>query len=79
METIEYRLPEFWATYLFYGDECGLEPKEALQIEGFLAGEGLFSGPLSVSDSPEFCHYHDATNYGILPCNCLTYTFKANK
>jgi hypothetical protein len=77
LKTIDYTLPAYWASYLINGDESGLEGREALQIEGFLAGEGLLNNCLSCSDdNGDFRKYHDATAYGILACDCLTYTFE---
>lgn len=79
MKTSEYTLPAFWASYLINGDASGLEDNEALQIEAFISGESLPWGCLSCSDSPEFRHIHDASNYGVLACDCLTYTFEVQQ
>lgn len=77
MATFTYTLPAHWAPYLINGDESGLSVMEALQIEGFLAGEGLFTNCLSCTDEEgDFRTYHDATPYGVLACNCLAYTFE---
>ena len=76
IKTIDYTLPAFWASYLINGDSSGLEDKEAAQIDAFLTGEGL-RDPLGCSeDNGNFCTFHDARPYGVLACDCLTYTFE---
>lgn len=77
METIEYTLPEFWASYLIYGDASGLEDNEQeklLQntIDNFLKKENL-GFCLSCSEEAEFCWKNDANNIG---GNCLIFTFE---
>ena len=72
-ETVIYTLPEFWVTYLLYGDTSVLEDGEAEVIDKFLEEEGL-SDPVGVSDESFFAPFHDAPNY-VLPCTCLEYTF----
>ena len=80
LKTINYTLPAFWACYLINGDASYLEDNEALQIEAFIAGEGLPWGCLSCSeDNGNFCKFHDARPYGVLACDCLTYTFAVPK
>ena len=73
-ETTTYVLPSHWASALFYGDLTGLEEHDEEQLMAFIAGEDL-PDPLDVSDEPEFLKYHDAQPYGVLACDCLTYTF----
>ena len=74
IETTTYQLPSHWACALFYGDLTGLEEQDEEQLMAVIAGEGL-PDPLDVSEESEFLKYHDAQPYGVLPCDCLTYTF----
>jgi len=79
MEPIEYTLPSHWACPLYYGDDTGLEDEEVKQIEAFLK-DHIEQFPnttlMSVEDDGEnFCNLHDATPYGVLPCNCSTFIF----
>ena len=74
MQTTEYKLPAHWACALFYGDLSGLEEDDEEAFIRVVAGENL-PDPLSVSEDPEFLKYHDAQPYGVLACDCLTFTF----
>ena len=74
MQTCKYLLPEHWATALFYGDTSSFNKDEKKAYDSFVLGENL-PDPLSVTDEPEFTEDHDAQPYGVLACNCLTYTF----
>ena len=71
MKTIEYTLPEFWASYLINGDASGMEDNEQKEIDAFLKNENL-GFCLSRSDESEFKWRNDANNLG---GNCLVYTF----
>ena len=76
LKTIDYTLPEFWACYLINGDDSGLSNNDVRQIDQFMANEGL-GHPLCCSDdNGDFRTYHDARPYGVLACDCLTYTFE---
>lgn len=72
--TTEYTLPAHWAPALVNGDFTGMEEDDEEALMRVVAGENL-PDPLSVSDEPEFVKYHDAQPYGVLECDCLTYTF----
>ena len=74
METTTYKLPAHWAVALFYGDHSGLEEQDEEQLMRVIAGEDL-PDPIDCSDEPEFLKYHDAQPYGVLACDCLTFTF----
>jgi hypothetical protein len=74
LETIVYTLPASWASALINNDESGLEIDDIVQLNWFMKGEGLGS-PINVSDGEEFDSFHDARGYGVLPCDCLDYTF----
>lgn len=74
METSTYKLPAHWASALINGDYSGLEEQDEEQLMRVIAGEDL-PDPIDCSDEPEFLKYHDAQPYGVLACDCLTFTF----
>jgi hypothetical protein len=74
METLTYKLPAHWASALINGDYSGLEEQDEEQLMRVIAGENL-PDPIDCSDEPEFLKYHDAQPYGVLACDCLTFTF----
>ncbi len=76
IETTVYTLPSHWAPALVNDDQTGLEVDEIVQLNRFMKGEGL-GAPLDVSEEGNFMTYHDARSYGVLPCECLEYTFPA--
>jgi hypothetical protein len=65
IETIEYTLPAYWASYLINGDASGLEDGEKEGIDAFLDTE---SNPrrLSFCDvgEPYFARRNDANTLG---------------
>ncbi len=74
MNKITLTLPEHWACYLYYGETEGLDEGEDEMIDRLLA-DNKAGDALSSTAYGEFCHTHDATAYGVLPCTCLTYDF----
>ena len=74
MELRELLLPNFWATALAYGDLSGLEDQD---IEKVIEWENDHKGwyCITTNDDSSFCKYHDAKHYGILACECSTFTF----
>lgn len=74
METSTYKLPAHWASALMNGDYTGLNEQDEEQLMRVIAGEDLCD-PVDCSDEPEFMKYHDAQPYGVLACDCLTFTF----
>lgn len=74
MKTATYTLPAHWSVYLFYGGDNDLNQCEKDCIEQFTEDNCLLP-VLSCSDSEEFRNTHDATAYGILPCDCLDFVF----
>lgn len=65
METIEYTLPAYWASYLVNGDASGLSDAEQAEVDAFIAKE---SKPralsfVSVGES-YFAHRNDANSLG---------------
>src|SRR6476469_5856452 len=84
-ETISLLLPAYWACYLINGDSSYLDDPEIAQIEACLAREnvglcmGTSPGPaddLGYGDDDNFTAWHDARPEGVLPGNCVAYTFE---
>jgi len=72
-ETVEYLLPEFWASPLISGDYSGLSDEDDKALDAWLAANdpGYCIG---CSEESEFAWKHDASKY-VLACDCLTFTF----
>lgn len=78
VRTVDYTLPAHWAVVLINLDYTGFSAEDEAELDSFIDGEfnGLFDTVCLANDNePEFVKYHDAHNYGVLPCDCLTYTF----
>lgn len=78
MKTVDYILPAHWASALLYGDETGLDDDDSAALAAFLAGESdtIAGTCLDVQDDGDnFRTYHDAQPYGVLACDCATFTF----
>jgi hypothetical protein len=72
---IEYfELPTFWATALFYDDRTGLDDEDGAALDAFLAGNPTLSC-VDMDDNIGFTRWHDAARYGVLACDCATFTF----
>jgi hypothetical protein len=78
MITETFVLPTHWATALNYGDETGLENEDIEALNAFhhwmLAKYGGCRC-LEVGSDRWFQRLHDATEYGILPCDVSEFTF----
>ena len=74
IDTYTYTLPSHWAPALVNGDWSGLSETDEEKLRTVIANEGL-SDAVSVDDEPGFMTYHDARPYGVLACDCSTYTF----
>ena len=70
LNTIEYTLPIYWASYLINGDASGLEDGEQAEIDAFLESEG---NPeiIDCSNGHWFARSNDASSLGGDVC---TYT-----
>lgn len=81
METITLELPDFWALALFYDDtsEFGYEDEKPFQdfCQWALKNYGT-SEPVEADNQGHFSKFHDATQFGVLACNCHYYTFIVN-
>lgn len=68
MTILEYRLPDYLASYLINGDASGLEGAEQAEIDLFLDEEKITI--LEMRQDSSFYHSNDLHNMG---CNCSTY------
>ena len=80
METEQFDLPDFWASPLINGDYSGLEDDDITALNDFtdnMVEEYGRCWAISVTDDDggDFRRYHDASKYGVLACNVVTYTF----
>lgn len=73
IKTVEFLLPEYWATALMYGDTSGLEDDELTQLEHWITENPNLSC-VDIADDAGFYRFHDADHY-VLPTNCCTFTF----
>ena len=71
-EMIELTLPTYWASYLIYGDDSGLQDGEALAIDAYLE-EYQVGACINVENDDYISRVNDA-NTGLLGDVC-TYTF----
>ena len=75
-----YDLPAHWASYLINGDASSFSlnddggDAEIATIDQLIDDIGL-GDPVTCSDEQEFRRYHDAHSYGVLPVDCLKFTF----
>ena len=73
IKTVEYTLPDFWASPLLYADESGLSDEDVDALGKWcIEHPGLVC--TGVADDAEFKHRHDASPY-VLACECSTFTF----
>lgn len=63
LQSIEYTLPAYWASYLINQDASGISDEDKRQADEFLAEKGL-PGACSCSDESRFSWRNDATNLG---------------
>lgn len=76
-ETITLSLPAHWITPVLYGDTEHLAPCEAHAFDRWLrdvredVGHGKPVSVGHIKDQEYFARYHDAAEYGVLPCMCV--------
>ena len=80
MKTVTYTLPAHWIYPLEYGpDSYGdMSDSEITEFEQFCNDVVKDLGqcfPVSHVEESSFCRYHDASNYGVLACDCVEVTF----
>ena len=86
IETIDFVLPVYWASYLINGDDSGISEKERAEIDSFVAGvevdaivkDGVLVSAkhihscLTMSEESSFSWWNDATGLG---GDVATFTF----
>lgn len=79
MQIEEYILPTHWASALINGDDSGLEGADECALDRFisdmLAEHGAVHCLDMSNDDIGFMRYHDAQPYGVLACDCSTFSF----
>tara|TARA_R100001443_G_C3238105_1_gene150063 strand:- start:22 stop:321 length:300 start_codon:yes stop_codon:yes gene_type:complete len=86
IQTYKLKLPNFWCTALINYDYSGLEEEEIQELNKFIdfwQDDLIISSANIESDEnayfeSHFMKYHDATNLGVLACDCCEYTFEIN-
>jgi hypothetical protein len=73
--TYDYVLPAHWAPALINGDFTGIECDSECRIIQSFMDEAKNAVIEIEDDSENFLTYHDAREYGIVACNCYTYSF----
>lgn len=76
-EIITLSLPSHWLCAILYGDLASLAPCEARAFTRWLRdtkddlghGKPMFVGNINTNEY--FARYHDAAEYGVLPCMCV--------
>ena len=76
-DVITLSLPAHWLCAVLYGDTTSFTPCEERAftrwlhdtIEEIGHGHDLFIG--TIKDQEYFARYHDAAEYGVLPCMCV--------
>jgi len=85
-QTYKLHLPNFWASALINSDYSGLEPEDEKELNDFiehwqddliLVSANIESDENAYFES-HFMKYHDASNLGVLACDCCEYTFEIN-
>ena len=86
IQTQSMHLPNFWASALINGDYSGLEDQDEKKLNDFiehwqddliLVSANIKSDENCYFES-HFMKYHDASNLGVLACDCCEYTFEIN-
>ena len=80
-ETFELTLPTHWAGALINGDPVNPDLDEQAEQENedfmrFCANEIHNADCVGLNEETFFSKYHDATDYGVLACDCSVFTFQ---
>tara|TARA_R100001443_G_scaffold87109_1_gene93671 strand:+ start:761 stop:1060 length:300 start_codon:yes stop_codon:yes gene_type:complete len=86
IQTYKLHLPNFWASALINSDYSGLEPEDEKELNDFIAHwkKDLIIDSANIESDENayfeshFMTYHDASNLGVLACDCCEYTFEIN-
>lgn len=76
-DVITLSLPSHWLGAVLYGDTTSFTPCEARAFTRWLHdtqhdlghGKPMFVGNINTNEY--FARYHDAAEYGVLPCMCV--------
>jgi len=82
MRMEQYELPAHWASALINGDDSGLEEEDLIALEKFERYMALVYKQcwcVDVGEETWFSNYHDATKFGVLPCDVALFTFDITK
>lgn len=81
LQTITGVAPSHWASALINGDWSAISTEESIQVSRFrdwlLSGDSRGS-VVSCSEESFFAHRHDATQFGVLAADCVTYQALVN-
>tara|TARA_R110001592_G_scaffold270545_1_gene537020 strand:- start:555 stop:806 length:252 start_codon:yes stop_codon:yes gene_type:complete len=78
MQTITMSLPDFWASALINGDISSLDNDEIMKLNKFshfMVHNYGSCNAVDCTDEAHFSKYHDATNFDVLACDVLDFTF----
>lgn len=78
MKIETFILPTYWASAMINGDLTGYNDDDLQAIHLFTADMVKEYGQcwcLDVTNDNDFLKYHDAKCYGVLACDCSTFTF----
>ncbi len=86
IQTHSLHLPDFWASPLINGDYSGLEPEDEKELNDFIEQwkDDLYINTANIPSDENcyfeshFMNYHDASNLGVLACDCCEYIFEIN-
>jgi hypothetical protein len=76
-EIITLSLPVHWLGAILYGDATSFSPCEARAFTRWLrdvqedVGHGKPIAVGTINTNEYFARYHDAAEYGVLPCMCV--------
>lgn len=84
MKTMKLDLPRHWAPALVNGDLSGFESDDLETIRRFTAWMLETHGAcrcidVDNDDDANFRRWHDATEFGALPCDVATFTFDVTR
>lgn len=84
MKIETYDLPDFWASALINGDTSGLDESDLRALDAFendmIAREGSCRCiDVGSDEGGDFRRIHDASQFGVLACNVLPFTFDVTK
>ena len=75
IKTVEYTLPNYWASALINGDDSGLDDDENATLAAWLNNHPNLSC-IDVADDSSFTAWHDARAYNVKACDAATFTFQ---